>query len=279
MGIKNRTLTQSLFILMALAGCATIPSPQERLKNVDEIVEHHPLTSSSIKTSAFNLFSVSDNRIGECADKNLKVYIEGDGLSWISSSRISDNPTPINPLMLKLMVIDHDPCKVYIARPCQYVSSPICNQEYWTNKRFGNDVISTYQEALNYLKESVHNRNFILIGYSGGGAIALLTAAKREDVQKIVTIAGNIDTDIWVKNHHLSPLIGSLNPADYAKQIENIEQWHFIGKEDTVVPKYVFDSYLSQCANRKNIHFKEVDATHSKNWEIIYSDLLSEFSF
>jgi hypothetical protein len=278
MGSKSLYL-KALLPLFILSGCMSIPTPQERLQTLRGIISHCSLTASTLKTSTFDLFSIRDNRIGECTDKNLNVYIEGDGLAWRTSSIISDDPTPINPLALKLMTLDPDPCKVYIARPCQYVGSSACNQEYWTNKRFSNTVIASYQEALNQLKEDAHNKSFTLIGYSGGGAIALLSALNREDVKKIVTIAGNIDTDIWVKNHHLNPLTGSLNPADYAQQVENIEQWHFIGKEDNVVPKYVFDSYLNKCMNQQNIHFKEVDATHSKNWEMIYSDLLKSHSF
>jgi hypothetical protein len=278
MGSKSLYL-KVLFPLFILSGCMGIPTPHERLQTLQGILSHYSLIESTIKTSTFNLFYIHDNRISECTDKNLNVYIEGDGLAWRTSSVVSNDPTPINPLALKLMTLDPDPCKVYIARPCQYVGSSTCKQEYWTSKRFSNTVISSYQEALNYLKKNIHNKSFTLIGYSGGGAIAVLTAVKREDIQKIVTIAGNLDTDIWVQKHNLAALSESLNPADYAQQVENIEQWHFIGKDDPIVPKWVFDSYFSRCDKKQNIHFLEVDATHSKNWEMIYSDLLNSHFF
>lgn len=199
MGSKSLYL-KALLPLIIFSGCASIPTPQERLQTAQTIISHYPLTQSTLKTSNFNLFSIQDNRIGECTDKNIKVYIEGDGLAWRTSSIVSDNPSPINPLSLKLMSIDPNPCKVYIARPCQYVSSHNCNQEYWTNKRFSPIVIQSYQEALNQIKEKIHNKSFTLMGYSGGGAIALLSAINRNDITKLVTIAGNIDTDIWIRN-------------------------------------------------------------------------------
>ncbi len=278
MGIKSLYL-KVLLPLSILSGCASIPTHQERLQTLDGIILHHPFNKTTLKTSSFNLYSIQDDGINECTDKTIRVYIEGDGLAWKTSSIVSDNPTPLNPLSLKLMSIDSNPCKVYIARPCQYIGSTTCDQEYWTNKRFSSRVIHSYQEALDQIKEKVHNKSFTLIGYSGGGAIALLSAVHRNDIEKIITVAGNIDTDIWVKNHHLSPLDGSLNPADYTRELKNIEQWHFIGKDDTVVPKYVFDTYLSKSSDTHNIHFKEVDATHSNNWEKIYAEYLKNNCF
>jgi len=73
----------------------------------------------------------------------LTIYIEGDGLSWIDASTPSNEPTPMDPLALKLALRDDAP-SAYLARPCQYVAEDrkkSCAQKYWTYSRFSEEVI------------------------------------------------------------------------------------------------------------------------------------------
>jgi hypothetical protein len=44
--------------------------------------------------------------------------------------------------------------------------------------------------------------------------VASLVAARRHDVVRLVTVAGNLDHLAWTTLHGVSPLTGSLNPAD-----------------------------------------------------------------
>mgnify|MGYP002776526501 CR=1 FL=1 len=115
---------------------------------------------------------------------------------------------------------------------------------------------------------------FTLIGYSGGGAIASLTATQREDINTLVTVAGNLDILKWTTIHNISRLDESLNPADYTKKLENIKQYHLIGKEDEVIPKEVFLSYLSKFQNKDNITYKYYDASHNCCWKEQYKKFL-----
>ena len=277
MEIKSIIKTiELLFILLYFTGCAGIPSLQERKQTLQTIIDSKPYKSETISTTNFNLFAVRDKNLNQCVDRPLKVYIEGDGHAWATKHTISEDPTPVNPLALKLMSMDNDPCKVYLARPCQYVSSSSCNEHYWTNQRFDPKVIQSYQEALNQWKQTYQNRSFTLIGYSGGAAVAILTAAQRDDVKRIITIAGNVDTAKWVEIHNLDPLNGSLNPAEYANNVEKIEQLHIIGIHDTVVPKEVFLSYLKRFDDQSHIRYTFMDATHTRNWEKAYQNILSE---
>ncbi|MBV5320304.1 MAG: alpha/beta hydrolase [Sulfuricurvum sp.] len=197
----------------------------------------------------------------------MRVYIEGDGFAWKTRSKLSDNPTPINPLAAKLMAADPTRCKVYIARPCQYTNDSKCHSEYWGSRRFSREIIDSYQDALNQIKKSNGIEQFDIIGYSGGGAIAVLSAEGRHDVRHIITVAGNLDTDGWVAYHALSPLEGSLNPADKADAVSNIPQTHFVGGKDTVVPIDMFQSYSKRVSkpNRlRNVICEE--CTHSDGW-------------
>lgn len=206
----------------------------------------------------------------------MHIYIEGDGLAWKTKTQLSKDPTPLNPLSAKLMFIDRSLCKVYLARPCQYTNDAQCTSNDWSSHRFSPKVIDSYQEVLNILTKKYGVESFTLVGYSGGGAVALLIAANRDDIKKIITLAGNLDTDAWVKYHGLNPLNGSLNPADYAKKLNMIEQLHLIGKEDSIIPKYVFDSYIQQSESNGSIRSKIMDSDHSNNWEVIYKKLLDE---
>ena len=264
-----------LIISFIFTGClSSIPTLQERKESLSAL-SNKDLTQVNIQTSSFALFSLQKTP-NNCKNKDLKVYIEGDGLSWITRTTISANPTPITPTALELMNQDTSECKVYIARPCQYINSNECSKKYWTSNRFDEKVIKSFDEALNNLKDNYKNRSFTLIGYSGGGAIVTLIASRREDINMLITVAGNVDILKWTTIHNISRLNESLNPADYTKGLENIKQYHLIGKEDDVIPKEVFLSYLSKFENKDNITYKYYDAIHNCCWNEPYKKFLEE---
>jgi pimeloyl-ACP methyl ester carboxylesterase len=127
---------------------------------------------------------------------------------------------------------------VYLARPCQFVDTdaPGCAQRYWTEARFAPEVVGATGQAIDVLKRHAGARRLMLVGYSGGGAVAALVAARRDDVERLVTVAGNLDHRTWAAFHHLSPLTESLNPADEVDALRRIPQLHFVGSRDTVIP-------------------------------------------
>jgi hypothetical protein len=84
-----------------------------------------------------------------------------------------------------------------------------------------------------------------MIGYSGGGVLAVLAAEQMEHVAAVVTIAADLDTDAWTTYHHYLPLSGSLNPA----KSNGLHQWreiHLIGANDVVVPAMTTSSYFAK---------------------------------
>ena len=159
----------------------------------------------------------------------------------------SKNPTPLNPIALKLALAQPEGNAAYLARPCQYINHQdrFCEQDYWTSKRFAPEVINSTNQAVEQLKSKFSAKTITLVGYSGGGAVAALVASLRADVIKLVTIAGNLDHKAWTKHHHISPLLGSLNPTDYWHELERIPQVHLVGAKDRIVPLSVFDAYQS----------------------------------
>ena len=256
-----------IIFLLLLTGCfSNIPTLNERKQTAISLYSNNKnIIQKEIQTSQFNLFSLQDMK-SSC--ENIKIFVEGDGLSWISKSIISLNPTPITPLGLKLMLSDDkSSCKIYLARPCQYIDSTMCEEKYWTSHRFNDKVIQSYDETLTNLKKDFPNIKFDLVGYSGGGAVVTLLAATRNDINSIMTIAGNLDIEKWAKIQKITPLNGSLNPANYAKKLQNIKQYHLIGKDDKVIPKEIFFSYLNRFENKNNISYSFYEGTHSCCWE------------
>lgn len=114
----------------------------------------------------------------------------------------------------------------------------------WTNARFS--LVHATQQAINALKARHGAKNITLIGYSGGGAIATLVAANRRDVLRLITIAGTLDTAAWVRQNSLTPLYGSLNPADAWKSLVAIPQTHWVGGKDIIVPQAVAFAYADR---------------------------------
>lgn len=176
----------------------------------------------------------------------LTLYIEGDGLAWIDAATPSFDPTPLDPLALRLALRQPSGPAVYLARPCQYVAEADwrnCARKYWTSHRFSPEVIEASNQALEQLKRRFGAQRLILVGYSGGAAVAALLAARRDDVERLITVAGNLDHRAWTALEQLSPLSGSLNPTDEWRRLMRVEQLHFIGAQDQSVPQAVAEAY------------------------------------
>lgn len=258
----------TLFLLLFFSGCCSIASLHEREDTFNRLVnKDKQLAKEIFSTSSFDLLGVL-KLDSDCKQQTIRLYIEGDGLAWVSRTRLSSNPTPIHPLALQLMLKDKSSCKVYLSRPCQYVNSSMCEKKYWSSARFNERVIQSYMQVLNSIKQRYENHDFKLLGYSGGGAVATLLSAQRTDIQQLITIAGNLDTDAWVTLHGLSALSESLNPAHFInRQLQATPQLHLIADEDRVMPKEVFDSYLQKANYNENIEKRVYkDFTHFSGW-------------
>ena len=121
---------------------------------------------------------------------------------------------------MKLAVIDSSPNVLYIARPCQYVpreENPNCQTDYWTFKRYAPEVLESINEVIEMYIKNNQLRGVRLVEYSGGGTLAAILAATRNDVIDLRTVAGNLDIDYFAQLHKASPLTGSLNRIDYVK--------------------------------------------------------------
>jgi hypothetical protein len=267
-----RRLLAYIVLLSTLTSCSAIPTPSQRLFNAQESASSHNWKSITLKSEPFNLIAFTPKTIVKSS--LLTIYIEGDGLAWTSLRTPSHNPTPVTPVGLKLALRHPDSNAAYLARPCQYLRGKLCETKFWTSHRFSPEVLDASNEAVEKLKALFSAQQLVLIGYSGGGGVATTLAATRADVVKLITVAGNLNHKVWTDYHHISPLTGSLNPADYRKQLAKVEQIHFVGEDDAVIPPFLAYDFVAGLP--VSSHAKVIvvpDQTHGCCWESIWPNL------
>lgn len=227
------TVYRSLFSLCLLP--AIFACSHSKIDMIPETLAPD-LIRGEISTSSFPLRTFSLPKDRTIAHGNtLRIYLEGDGYAYIHAAQPSFNPTPKNPVALRLMLADPtDISKVYLGRPCHYIKPKQCTQKYWTSHRFAPEVVQATGEAIDDLKQEYGVDGIELVGYSGGGGLALLVAAERQDVRRIKTIAANLNTEAFTRYHRLTPMHGSLNPGEI--EVGHIPQVHFGGEKDQVIP-------------------------------------------
>lgn len=223
------------------------------MRQVKHLLKQHDWVNGNLHTKPFEIAAFWP-RLQSVSD-HLVVYIEGDGFAWRSRSTPSADPTPINPLALRLALVRPADGVAYLGRPCQYVGANRhgCSQRYWTHARFSPEVIEAMDSALNQLKDMFDARRLTLVGYSGGGAVAALLAVRRSDVIRLVTVAANLDHEAWTEYHRLSPLRESLNPIDDAIQLREISQVHFVGSADIVVPPKIVHTFKKRLGHSPRV--------------------------
>jgi hypothetical protein len=224
-------------------------------------------------------FDIAVARPRHLQAETLTVYLEGDGFAYVSASRPARDPTPVDPVALRMALSDPAvPAVAWIGRPCQYTlpeHGRNCRAGYWTLERYAPEVVDGIGTALDALKRESGARRLVLAGYSGGGAVAVLLAARRTDVAGIVTAAANLDVEYWTRRKGVSPLAGSLDPADVADKVADIPQTHFMGGRDEVVGAEVTRAFLRRLSPQAPARLVEIaDFTHSCCWAQHWPDLI-----
>lgn len=210
--------------------------------------------------------------------RNLRVYVGGDGRAFLSRTRVSREPTPGRPLALQLMLADPSPA-IYLGRPCYHgtVGDPACSPRTWTTARFSEEVIASMSAALSRLLASHPQARVSLIGYSGGGVVALLMAARLPRVTTVVTLAAPLDVAEWARRQGYSPLAGSLNPADLSVWPASLRQIHVHGAADENVAPDTIRRFVRRSGDRVTFHvLREFDhvCCWRERWPGLLRDLL-----
>lgn len=201
----------------------------------------------------------------------LHIYIHGDGRPFLTPTTVAANPSGHRPYVLKLMRQDPQP-NVMLGRPC-YFQQPLpheCTPWLWTQARYSAEVIQSMVRATNSL---ANQRDVVLIGFSGGGTIAMLMAPAIQNLVGIITIAANLDIDEWADTLGYTPMTDSLNPMDHLWVTNHIPQLHFFGDQDKVVPRSMAE-HIAGPISPANIRIMQ-GYTHSCCWHDNWPDLLN----
>ncbi len=254
-----------LLALLVISGCA---SPALR---VDRLATDAGFSRRVIRGKDFNHLVYFNQK--DAGDGTLHIYLEGDGRPWNNHLRPSLDPTPRNPLMLRLMALDRNGA-LYLGRPCYYgfQDDSGCNQWLWTFGRYSPRVIDSMSAALENILLEFPGKELVFMGHSGGAVLAIFLA-ERFRTRAVVTVSGLLDTDEWVKLHGYSPLVDSINPATQSSLSPDVIQLHFSGSEDTNIPGMLNSRYQCRFPQAEYVDFSAVDHLE---WESKWPDILEK---
>jgi hypothetical protein len=253
-------------LLLALAGCSSA---------LRDLIETEGLEQAIVAGSAYRHVVLRSPAAGEHGSR-LHLYIGGDGVPWIDGRTPSRDPTPRDLLDVRLMAADAADA-AYLGRPCYFglAKDTGCEPRVWTFARFSDEVVDSMVNVALQLIERGRYEQAVLIGYSGGGALARLMAPRIPNLVGLLTIAGNLDTAAWTEFHGYLPLVGSRNPAEAPPLDDSIVQIHAIGDQDRVVPPLVAERYSSR-DSRATI-WRHPDYDHVCCWLESWPTLLEDF--
>ncbi len=235
-----------------------------------------PLTRTRFQTTHFDI--VGYYRQSAPNDPRLAVFIEGDGVAYVTRHQRAMDPTPEKPVALDLAARDAAPNLLYLARPCQYVGGENgrnCNSAYWTSHRYAPEAVAALNEALEQYARRSGSRRLALHGFSGGGLMAMLLAGQRQDVESVVTIAGLLDHQGWTSHFGDTPLYGSRNSLEYADKLRRMPQRHFVGARDEYVPPALTVAFMRRLGLEPQRFITELpNANHDCCWADLWPRLM-----
>jgi hypothetical protein len=271
-GCTIATLWPGLLLMAVASACVNPTHTAEHVARKGGL-ERLILTGAGYQHLAYE-------RVGADGDL-LVIFIDGDGRPWIDGGRrAAPDPTATVPLALELAA--HTPESVlYLGRPCYFSvqRDTQCVPRTWTSDRYSAQMVATMLAATNEYLARHHFDRVLLVGYSGGGTLAVLMAAEVPHALGVVTIAGNLDPDSWTAFHRFLPLTGSLNPALQPPLPANLQEWHLVGGRDTNVPYQVARRYLERDAAARIWRYPNFDhaCCWVDAWPAIFARLRADF--
>jgi len=264
----------ALFVALALISACTSPGGNQAWSRLSGQGAGYDFKPVSFNVSPFTLSGLLKGRPGQSRD--LVVYLEGDGRGVVRG-RVSNDPTPTKAMGFELASSDPAPAVLYLARVGQFQPGQTGKkyQPYWSNKRLSEESVSAANRAIDEAKNRLGAQRVHLIGYSGGGGLAVLLAERRSDVASLATVAGLLDINWWVREKNFQPLTGSLNPADQAALLAGTPQVHFYGLEDSIIPP-AMSAHFKTLAPFSSFQRVEVKTNHWHAWPELWPALLNK---
>ena len=229
----------------------------------------NPLQDFRLQTQMTPPYVLSSwHRISEYGEP-IRIYIEGDVDSLEKDGTLAVNPTPKSDFWRQVAAKDPAKNVAYLAEPCQYVQVG-CSTKDWGSARFSQKAVDSMAAAVLALMKKAGAKQAVLIGYAGGAQLAGLIALKHPDkISQVITVAGIWDYQAWAKQQGMNELKDSVNLTEWRKKRENINQLHFVGEKDTVVPFELARTWTDKIVLVKG-------ATHAKGYSKIYPKIYGE---
>lgn len=252
---------------MLLSGCGLSPEAK-----IEAMAHRAGLTAGDVQAGPFSLRFFLNDAQPRAAVVN--VYLEGDGSPWTTPRLVARNPTPRNPLALKLM--QQDPNRaLYLSRPCYQgrQNEFPCEPWLWTHGRYSKQVVQSLSNGIDTLVQKyAPDAKIRLIGHSGGGVLAMLIAERLAKVIEVITLAANLDIDAWADHFNYSRLAGSLNPVTRSGLTASVAHIHLVGGRDKQVPALLTIGATEGLPNTWLVVVEEFD--HHCCWVALWSRFL-----
>jgi pimeloyl-ACP methyl ester carboxylesterase len=201
----------------------------------------------------------------------LFVFLDGDGNSWIRNGRVSEDPTPPDPIALDLLGLEST-CGIYIARPCAFGlvrQDEACEPSVWTTKRYSQEIVDSLSGVIDRFVSP--GRSLVLVGYSGGGLLASVLSKERTDVVGLMTLAANLDLSAWVAYHgYTAEVLRASAPSPFPQR-PGVAQVHAFGSMDGVSPWKIVVGTLDPVARSAIVVLEGAD--HSCCWATHWPEL------
>jgi len=241
----------TLILFALLTGCAS------NGQRIDRVATAAGMRCIAAETGGYGSY-IYMKREAPQGTGQLTVFLEGDGRPWRNGVEPSVDPTTGNPVSLQLLLRTPS-MAAYVTRPCYHdLRGPRCTPERWTMARYAEDIVASMTEAVRIARREAGAQQVVLVGYSGGGTLAVLVAERLDNVAAVVTISANLDVDAWVRHHRYLPLTGSLNPAS-SERSHPWPELHLHGGKDAVVPAATTAHYFERYPHAKQIVMEHHD--------------------
>jgi hypothetical protein len=247
-----------------LAGCVLQPAWQQ-------IAREQDLESWRVDSERFRHVVLEKVATGE----HLRIFVEGDGTPWTRQNRMAVDPTPTNPVLLRMLAISPGPA-VYLGRPCYFglATDKGCRPGLWTSDRYGQEVVDSMCSAANTISRARGATSVQLVGYSGGGAIVVGMRSCTERLVAITTVAANLTPERWTELHGYLPLDDLTPLAPGAAVAHSVSEVHWQCQDDLNVPPAITDEYFA--SNTHAVRRIIRDCTHAKGWERVWQKVLMQ---
>ena len=145
-------------------------------------------------------------------------------------------------------------------------------------ERYSDEIVSSMTEAVRTATLRAKARSVVLVGYSGGGVLAVLIAERLDNVAAVVTVGANLDTESWTGHHGYLPLTGSLNPASSTAG-HHWPETHLYGARDENVPPATTEAYFKRfpSAQRQIVESNDHVCCWVEQWPGLWEQMRKTF--